>query len=362
MKRLVLALAGVLLAAVTAAALATAGPAPKNGRLVVVNENVHSGVASGPSIVTMLPANTYRTTVYVPAGYVAPGGVGKIGNSVGKATVFGTTSTGARVTMTGTLTVVDPTRYQDVTNPLKFDFENCATSTKHSAVWLLSVKQTTGSASTQFPVFVDRTGVDTKNGSPWAAYQIQYCAHAAANLKLNIGQVDLKLVRMFNNPDRRGMYFWRAVFEPLAAGGKSAQSTGSALVAAAVPVAPQVTLRWHRLNGTTVIVSGRVTAANQSIRGVKVQVYAGANKRLQLSHPSGVARTNAVGQYVIRLHAKPGSWWVRAKATTPYLALTDRKPCASATAGLPSNITDKGCVDTTLSPFRVLSTPVSHER
>ena len=112
MKRPVLAAAGAALAAVLAVSFASAA-APKNGRLVVSSPVTNVGAASSIHLTSILAPNTYRTTIYVPAGYRAPGDVGTIGHDVGKAHVFVTQADGSRVTLNGRISVVNSGQYPD---------------------------------------------------------------------------------------------------------------------------------------------------------------------------------------------------------------------------------------------------------
>ena len=54
----------------------------------MVNPATHVGTAGNTTIDAIQADNTYRTTIYVPAAYRAPGGVGTLNAKVGKATVF----------------------------------------------------------------------------------------------------------------------------------------------------------------------------------------------------------------------------------------------------------------------------------
>ena len=148
MKRTVLTAALAALAAVAVASLAAAAP-PSGafGRLIVVNPATHVGSNGNTTIQAIQADNTYRTTVYVPAGYRAPGGLGAPNAKVGKATVFLKQPDGSRVSLNGTLTAVDPSQYTTGTC--------AAASGAHAAVWLLKAQQANGSASTQFPIYVD---------------------------------------------------------------------------------------------------------------------------------------------------------------------------------------------------------------
>ncbi len=328
-----------------------------HGRLIVVNKALRVNSAAGVTINTIQPANTYRTTVYVPAGYRAPGGVGKIGNKVGKVTVFATRSDGTHVTMTGTLTAADPARYTGFANPVKKDFANCTSRSTHTGVWLATAKQTGGAASVSFPVYVDSTATADPQDAPWASYELQWCAFAAPNLHLTVDAVDLSLVRMLVNPARRGMYFWRAVYEPLASSGKSIAADRGVSVTSAVPLSPQVTAVPTRAPGSRVVtVAGKVTAAGQPLGNVRVQVFVGHQKRIRLNRANAVVRTKADGTYTATLRVSPGTHWLRAKAETSYRDITQGGGCAQK-PGTPK-LASNGCVDATLAPFIVLSKPV----
>jgi hypothetical protein len=348
MKRTVLTAALAALAAVAVASLASAAP-PSGafGRLVVVNPATHVGSNGNTTIDAIQADNTYRTTVYVPAGYRAPGGLGALNAKVGKATVFVKQPDGSRVTLNGTLTAVDPSQYTTGT---------CAAATgKHAAVWLLKAQQPNGTASTQFPIYVDDQ--TTMKDSPYFSYSMQFCAGSTGQ---NVSEVDLGLVRMFVNPAARGMYLWRAVYAPATSDGKSIQADQSVSVASAVPIAAQVTVRSKRVAGKPgwVTFSGFVTAASHALGNVKVQLFVGHQKRLALSRPRATVRTKADGTYrvTLRLTGKR-AWYARAKASTPYQDITAGGGC-SVTPGAVPDIATKGCRDATLAPFTVVSNPI----
>jgi hypothetical protein len=348
MKRTLLTAALATLAAVAVASLASAAPPTGAfGRLVVINPATHVGSNGNTTIEAIQAGNTYRTTVYVPAGYRAPGGLGAPNAKVGKATVFVTQPDGSRVTLNGTLTAVDPSKYATGT---------CAAAAGgHAAVWLLKAQQANGSAATEFPVYVDDS--TTMNEAPFFSYSMQFCAGSTG---LNVSEVDLGLVRMFVNPAARGMYLWRAVYDPAASDGMSIESDQSVSVASAVPIAAQVTVvsRPVARKSGWVTFSGFVTAARHPLGHVKVQLFVGHQRRLALNRPRATVRTRADGTYrvTLRLTGKR-AWYARAKASTPYQDITAGGGC-SVTPGAVPDISTKGCRDATLAPFTVVSTPI----
>jgi hypothetical protein len=343
-KRTILAAAGAALTAVVVAALASAA-APRNGRLVVTTPVTNVGAASSVHLTSILAPNTYRTTIYVPAGYRAPGDVGTIGNNVGKAHVFVMQADGSRVTLNGQISVVNPAQYPDT---------GCATvSGKHHEVWVVKANQANGTGTVTFPVFVDDLNSNPQLPAT-ATYALQYCT---GGLGQNVTEVDLDLVRMFVNPSARGMYMWRAVYDPLAADGKTIQSSDSVLAASAVPVSAQVSLKATpvRTRPHWVTITGRVAAAKASLGHVKVQVYVGRSSRLALRRPKATVRTKADGSYRVTLRLAKGLWFARARASTPYQDITPGGGCTTAD---PNHLAAKGCVDATLAPFLVTSKPL----
>ena len=348
MKRTIFTAALAALAAVAVASLAAAAPPSSAfGRLVVINPATHVGSNGNTTIDAIQPDNTYRTTVYVPAGYRAPGGLGAPNAKVGKATVFVRQPDGSRTTLNGTLTSVDPSQYTTGTC--------AAASGAHAAVWLLKAQQANGSAATQFPIYVDDP--TTLKVAPYFSYSMQFCAGATG---LNVSEVDFGLVRMFVNPAARGMYLWRAAYDPATSDGKSIEANQSVSVASAVPIAAQVTVASERPVGKAgwVTVSGFVTAARHALGHVKVQVFAGHQRRLALNRPRATVRTKADGTYRVTLHLTgKGAWYLRAKASTPYQDITAGGGC-SVTPGAVPDIATKGCRDATLAPFTVVSSPV----
>jgi hypothetical protein len=343
-KRPVLAAAGAALAAVLAVSFASAA-APKSGRLVVSSPVTNVGAASSIHLTSILAPNTYRTTIYVPAGYRAPGDVGTIGRDVGKAHVFVTQADGSRVTLNGRISVVNSGQYPDT---------GCtAVKGDHHEVWVVQANQSNGTGTVTFPIFVDDADSNPQQPAT-AAYTLQYCT---GGFGLNITEVDLDLVKMFVNPAARGMYMWRAVYDPVAADGKTILSSGSVLAASAVPVNAQVSLKAHtvRNHPRWITVTGTVQAAKASLGNVKVQVYVGRSSRLALRRPKATVRTKADGSYRVTLRLARGLWYARAKASTPYQDITAGGGCTTAD---PNHLAAKGCVDATLAPFVVTSKPL----
>jgi len=339
-KRALLALAATALAALMTAALGSAA-APAHGQLVVTSPVMRSGAASAPTITTIQAPNTYRTTVYVPAGYRAAGGLGAVGAMVGKATIFVNDSDGSRTTLNGLLTVTAPSNYAS---------DSCSTaSTKHAAVWLLSATQTQGAAAAELPIYVDNHRSDPSLPAAFA-YRLQWCAGATG---LNIGEVDLHLVRMFDNPDARGMYLWRAVYDPVASSGKAIESATGTGVAAAVPIDAQTTMKWERARQGYITFSGKVSVVNQPLAGVKVQIYAGHSAKLAASRARATVRTNANGTYRVTVHLTGNAlWYARARASTPYRDITAGGGCSAAAEPV---LAAQNCVDATLAPFNLLT-------
>jgi hypothetical protein len=332
----------MLLLAVTSSAASTAS----NGRLIVYNPGHHVGVGTMVHIVSQPAPRTFRTTVYVPAGYrTTGGGFGAVGNVVGKAHVYLTKATGGRTTLNGTLTAVAPSSVPHA--------PSCAAATGHAAVWMLQARQATGPATIQFPVYIDTH--KTASLPAGTAYRIRWCGGAA---NTTIDEVDLDLVRMFINPEARGMYFWRAVYEPAAANGREVMSAGSVSVAAAVPISPEVSLQATHQGSSPHLVtfSGFVHVVNQPLGHVKVQLFLSHSKRIALNTPTATVWTAADGSYSItRKLAGSGPWYVRVKASTPFRDITPGGGCLSLQS---PKLSAKGCVDATLEAFVVLSTPV----
>lgn len=345
MKRLATAALVAALAAIATAALATAA-APTKGRLVVVNPANRVGALGGTTILAIQAPNTYRTTVYVPQGYRPVGGIGSIkpGKQFGTATVYVAQQDGSRATLNGTLTAQDPTKVADT---------NCAGGGKHAAVWTIDAKQTAGTMTATIPVYVDATAAGTPEAEA-GQYKLSFCASAASGLK--VSEVDLGLGRLFVNPVAKGVYLWRAVFDPFASDGKSIASGSSREVVSSVPLNIQVTTKVARIksNARWVAFTGFVTVADQPLSGVRVQLFVGKQKQLNLARPAATVRTKANGSYRVVLRLKKGSWWVRAKATSPYQDITPGGGCAT----VKPTISAGGCVDATLTSFIVLNPTV----
>lgn len=343
MKRIVTGVLAVAGVAIVVAAIAAA-KAPSNGRLVVASPALNVGAATSIHLTSILAPDAYRTTIYVPAGYRAPGGVGTIGNNVGKAHVFVSQSDGSRLSLNGQLSMVNASQFPDT---------SCTTSSKrHRAVWVLKATQTGGTASVTFPVFVDdhvsRPGLPAS-----ASYSLQYCTGGRG---LNVTEVDLDLVRMFVNPAARGLYMWRAVYDPATPDGAGIVPAASTLVASAVPVSTHVSLKAASAAGTRrVTLSGSVLAARAALAGVKVRIFVGRSSRLALNRPRAIVRTAADGSYRITLTLAKGVWYARAKAATSYLDITPGGGCDTADS---DKLSAKGCMDATLAPFLVVSKPL----
>jgi hypothetical protein len=345
MQRACLAVVAAALVAVVSVTLASAAP-PTKGRLVVSSPLTNVGASSSIHLTSILAPDTYRTTLYVPAGYRAPGDVGTVGENVGKAHVFLRSGDGSRVTLNGQLSVVNATEYPQT---------GCSTVTgKHHAVWVLKATQTNGNASVTFPIFVDTHRTDAKLPAS-VAYMLQYCT---GGLGLDVAELDLDLVRMFVNPAARGMYMWRTVYEPAGEGTSAADSSHGTLAASAVPIGARVSLKTSRTRSRPgwVTVSGTVLAAKTPLAGVKVRVYIGRSHRLALRFPKVTTTTKADGTYRATLRLGGGTWYARAKASSPYLDITPGGGCRSADH---DHLSAMGCVDATLSPIVVQSKPLS---
>lgn len=343
MKRSAFAALLAALAGAVAVSLASAA-APTNGRLIVSNPDLNVG-ANGAIHLTAIPApNTVRTTIYVPAGYRAPGGLGAVGNNVGKAQVFARQADGSRITLNGQLSVV-PTATSPQTQ--------CESSSTHAAVWMLEAHQVGGTGTVSFPIYVDTTST-SPNVPVAASYRLQFCA---ADRGVNITEVDLDLVKMFVNPAARGMYLWRAVYEPSQGNGTSIASAQSVGVVAAVPVDAQLTMHATKVRSKKgwYTFTGSVTAVSRPLGNVKVQLFAGHARKLALNRPRATVRTKADGTYrvTLRLTGK-GAWYARAKASTPYQDITAGGGCSS----VKDTLAAKTCVDATLAPFIVLTKPL----
>jgi hypothetical protein len=344
-KRALIAALGVSIGAILMVASFASAAAPTNGRLVVSNPANRVGTAGNTNISAILAPNTYRTTVYVPAGYRATGGLGAVGNNVGKAHVYVKQADGSRVTLNGQLSVLNASQIANT---------SCsAVSGDHAAVWALKANQSNGTGTVTFNVYVDSQETNP-NMPASAAYSMQFCS---GGLGMNITQVDLDLVRMFVNPQARGMYVWRAVYDPASADGKSALASSSTLAASAVPISTLVSLKVNRVKGHIhwVTLTGSVLAAKSPLGHVKVQIFVGRSKVLALNRPKATIKTKADGTFRVTLRLAKGYWYVRAKASTPYLDITPGGGCKSADT---DNLSAKGCVDATLAPFVVVSNPL----
>ena len=195
------------------------------------------------------------------------------------------------MSLNGTLTAVDQAQYANGT---------CATGKGlHAAVWLLKAQQSNGSASVQFPIYVDDQTTTTQDKA-FFSYTMQFCAGSAGQ---NVIEVDLGLVRMFVNPAARGIYLWRAAYEPATSDGKSVQADQSVSVASAVPIDAQVTVASRRIARKPGwrMLSGVVTAGNHALGNVKVQLFVGHQRRLALNRPRVTVRTKADGTYSVAL-------------------------------------------------------------
>jgi hypothetical protein len=248
------------------------------------------------------------------------------------------------VTLNGQLSVVNASQYPDT---------GCTGTAKHHEVWVLKANQTGGTGTVTFPIFVDTP--DSAPSMPaTASYTMQYCT---GGLGVNVSEVDLDLVKMFVNPETRGMYVWRAVYAPASSTGETADTTKSTLAAAAVPVNAQVTMKANAVRNHPhwITITGSVTAARAPLGHVKVQVYVGRSSRLALNRPKATVRTAADGSYRVTLRLTRGLWFARVKASTPFQDVTPGGGCTGAD---PDKLSAKGCTDATLAPFVITSTPL----
>jgi len=128
-------------------------------------------------------------------------------------------------------------------------------------------------------------------------------------------------------------------------------------VAAAVPLSTKVTTKVNAVarKAHWKTITGSVNIVNKGLGHTKVQLFVGKSKNLALTRPKATVYTKADGTYRVTLRLSKGTWYVRAKASTPYRDITTGGGCTT----VQDSLATKNCVDATLSPFIVLSKPLT---
>lgn len=327
MNRLFRATLGVVFAS-----LALAGTAQAQAELIVIPFSTALGRSADTEFDLSLPANaapTQRVEVYVPAGYqlAVPAPGARVGTGL---IAFGSASTPTRAT--GTVTADDPARHAANT---------CAPGT-HTGVWVLSVTQP---QAITVPIYVDPTaGTEATLG----AYKLTACFGAdivagAAGSKLRAFEIDV--LTAFTNPSRAGLYRWRALVTPYAAG-NAAPDPAQQFELRSIAILPQRIVLRGRYDRRTrrVVLTGRVTAPGGTGRNpLVVDIYSARNARAAL-RTFGRARAGRGGAFTFRK---------RITQTTFFIGVIDVY-FGRCTGG--ASVAPRGCTRETTSP--AFSNPV----
>jgi hypothetical protein len=303
--------------------------------LLITPFSTASGAKADTDIDLFVPetsAPTAKVAIYVPSGFDldlsgAPGA--KIGEAT--ATVLAKQLGGAKLPMTGTLTVDDPAKYAGNANAQACD------ANAHAAVWLLTL--TASGQSIAIPVFVDRTtGGDTTLGG----FAIEACL-ASPDVPVEQGGapfgaqlIDVSLQTsgvVVNAP--AGSPVWKGFITPYVAGTATPDPAGIVEVRCVEPLPHTISKLKTVYSKKTkkVTVTGVLLAAGKPRAGVHVRVNAGTTANFDSFKAWAVATTNPKGAFTI---VKPLTKTLYAFAyVNPYFNLT----CQTGASTAP-----KGCV------------------
>jgi hypothetical protein len=320
--------------------------------LLITPFSTASGAKADTDIDLFVPetsAPTAKVAIYVPSGFDldlsgAPGT--KIGDAEGD--VLAKQLGGAKLPMTGTLTVDDPAKYAADANAQACD------ANAHAAVWLLTL--TASGQSIGIPVFVDRTtGTDTALGG----FVIEACL-ASPDVPVDQGGapfgaqlIDVTLETsgvIVNAP--AGSPVWKGFITPYTPGTATPDPTGTVEVRCIEPLPHTVSKLKTVYSKKTkkVTVTGVLLAAGKPRAGVHFRVQAGTTPNVDSFKPWAVTTTDAKGGFTI---VKPLTRTLYAFGyVNPYYFLT----CQTGASTAP-----KGCVreDTSgeYGPFFVMKKP-----
>jgi hypothetical protein len=338
----------VAAAAACAAALAIAGNALAQPRLVVIDPDVRLQgtqpttlqLSQGP-----LDRPVSKVTIYAPRGYVAaflPTPGARVGDVYAR--VKG--PKGGVATLKGPITVADPESF--LKSPCADDRD------RHDAVWLLSFGSIGGTV--KVPLFIDRL---SGKAAATASYKLQLCLSTPVGVKqgqqrvtLPLLQTTIAIAHTFRNPDHTGSYAWHAVFTPYLLGkhvaGAAEPAESSSIVS--LPAKLSLSVRFDRVAGTA-IVRGSLEAGGRPIPKTTVAIYAGRRSGLDLADdPALTIETDDEGNFTGALGIL-GTTYFSAAATVAMRPVPSDL-CAKL---LPSK---EACARASLAPFFVATPKV----
>jgi hypothetical protein len=336
------------------AALALASGAPAKTPQLLVNGATEIG-ASAATVISVNEEKTdaapFRTSIYLPSGYVA-----NLGQSAG--TKIGTVTTSVQqLALSPDAIDVAGTIFADT--PSKHAGNLCAPGT-HGAVWLLQL--IVQGATFVVPAYVDRT---TGSEAAFSSAKVVIClsnpydqATPGTRAPFGVKFVDTRLTLsagVLTNPIVAGSFVWRAVITPWTANGE-AENTGATIEAQSIVNIPsslslkaKVRTIRHTKHGretvtNSVLLSGKLLEDLKGVAGARVTFYANGKT-------AGSAPTAASGAFS-RTTGLAKRMSLKATATVP----TRETGCVSP---LPATVAPGGCVAATIAGYKLSSKTVT---
>jgi hypothetical protein len=243
-------------------------------------------------------APTAKIAVYVPTGFDLDlsGALGtKLGDATG--TVLAKGLGGTKLSLTGAITVDDPTKYASDPTSLACD------ANPHAAVWLLALGASGQSIS--IPIFVDRTtGTDAALGG----FVLEACFaspdvpsdQGGAPFGAQLLDVTLETTGVIVNA-QLSRPVWKGFITPFTAGTGTPDATGVVEVRCIEPLPHTITKLKSVYSKLTkkVTVTGVLMAAGKPRPNVHVRIAAGTTLNPNALKPWAVATTNAAGAFLI---------------------------------------------------------------
>jgi hypothetical protein len=285
-------------------------------------------------------------TIYSPRGYgvtltqAAGSTLGSLSGTV-KVGALG----GARVDIQGTVRTDNPATH----------VSNACSPGLHEAIWILEF--TLAGNQLRLPMYVDRVTAGPE--AAFASARMRVClgspyhpppAGAQAGASLIVAAFSVRGV--FTNPGTRGSYPWNAVFVPWTPGAatptlntaNAAQSTSITRL----PVQLSLTAKRQRRGPrgkrrTFARVTACLTESGQAIRGVRVNILAGATARRARRVAFG--RTNSRGCVIRTIRVRTRALFIRASTSVP---------ARDATAGGCQPTIAARCTDVSIAPALLL--------
>jgi len=314
---------------------------------------------------------TAKVQILVPAGYSGnfvqtPGAnIGSLEGSV-IAGAFG----GATVPVAGTIVAGDPSNAA-----LQQAAKTCTGTETHAAIWLLNVTAAGMSLPAPVPLYLDPASTPPFNAFSSASIQLCLPPPPLANFQIKLLEASLLVGNTLNTfapPSTAGAYRWTAINTPYKAD-NSINAAGTVETQAIQSSPVNTTFTAKRITKTrrvkrkrftdifysySVRLSGRVQAGGQPSGGANVDLFAGAEDKidtLQTNNSGAFTKTMKLTKTTAfhAVYTKEAGPVAGASCVPPLPLGPVAMPCASVTSG--------GFVSTT-EEARVVKPKLTHRR